>query len=83
MTYPSPPGGYQGSPYPPPGYPGAYGPVPYAKVVRPTDVFGRRIGAFFIDFGLLMGIVFVMFFSLATHETHSSIVAAELFCADQ
>ena len=52
----------------------------YSRQKRPTDVFGRRIGAFFIDLGILLAIVFVMFFSLATQECNTPERLEALLC---
>ena len=85
--YPPPPSSYPPpSPYPPPGYPPAGGAayLPGAgfgvSYSRPTDVMGRRIGAYAIDVGIAFVIFFVMFFSLASSRDFTTAGQATEFC---
>ena len=85
--YPPPPPSYPPpSPYPPPGYPPAGGAayLPGAgygmTYSRPTDVMGRRIGAYAIDLAIAFVIFFVMFFVLASSPTFRTAADATAFC---
>jgi len=71
--YPPPPPSFPPrSPYPPPAFPPAGGAayLPGAGYgvthSRPTDVMGRRIGAYAIDLAIAFVIFMVMFFALAS-----------------
>jgi uncharacterized RDD family membrane protein YckC len=47
---------------------------------RPTDVMGRRIGAYAIDLGIALVIFFVMFFALASSPNFATSADATDFC---
>jgi uncharacterized RDD family membrane protein YckC len=47
---------------------------------RPTDVMGRRIGAYAIDLAIALVIFFVMFFALASSPTFATARDATAFC---
>ena len=79
-SYP-PPSSYPPPAYPPPGG-AAYAPgvgygVSYSK---PTDVLGRRIGAYAIDVAIGFAIFVIMFVALASSSTFSSSRDATSFC---
>jgi len=81
--YPPPPPSYPPrSPYPPPPGGAAYLPgagygVAYS---RPTDVMGRRVGAYAIDLVIAFVIFFVMFFALASSPEFNTAAEATAFC---
>ncbi|MEO8695155.1 MAG: RDD family protein [Acidimicrobiales bacterium] len=85
--YPPPPSSYPPpSPYPPPGFPPASG-TPYLPNTgfgpfssRPTDVMGRRIGAYAIELGIAFVIFIVMFFALASSPTFDTASQATAYC---
>ncbi|HEV8298361.1 MAG TPA: RDD family protein, partial [Acidimicrobiales bacterium] len=53
----------------------------YPNVVRdPTDVIGRRIGAFFIDYGVAVIIALVVFFAAADRVSLPSASSAQNYC---
>ena len=79
-SYP-PPSSYPPPAYPPPGG-AAYAPgvgygVSYSK---PTDVIGRRIGAYAIDLAIGFVIFIIMFFALASSSSFQSSRDATRFC---
>jgi uncharacterized RDD family membrane protein YckC len=47
---------------------------------KPTDVLGRRIGAYAIDVGIGLVIFFVMFFALASTQSFDTARQATAFC---
>ncbi len=85
--YPPPPSSYPPpSPYPPPGFPPAGG-TAYppgaafgAMYSRPTDVMGRRIGAYAIDLAIAVVISLVMFFALASSPSFTTAREATEYC---
>ena len=85
--YPPPPPSYPPpSQYPPPVYPSG-GSSTYAPGVgfgvaysHPTDVMGRRIGAYAIDVAIAAVIFFVMFFALASSPHFNTASEANRFC---
>lgn len=67
-----------GTNYPPPAP--AYGAPAWGRIERPTDVFGRRIGAFFIDLAPLVIAFIVMVNMYVEIVNQPSASAAETFC---
>ena len=79
-SYPPPP---QHPPpvYPPPGGAGYVPGLGYGfSFSKPTDVLGRRIGAYAIDLAIGFVIFIVMFFALASSSTHPTSADATRFC---
>ena len=85
--YPPPPPSFPPrSPYPPPAFPPAGGTayLPGAGYgvthSKPTDVMGRRIGAYAIDLAIAFVIFLVMFFALASSSEYDTTAQATEFC---